>query len=69
MSRPIKHFCYQLGRDLHMDVDIISAWSLSKLYEYMAFYVTETEKFKEQYKEDNMTPEERHEQLMKVMGV
>lgn len=61
MTRPIKRFAYQLGRELHMDVDIILAWPLKKIYEYMAFYRTESESWKKEYEESNMTAEQRQE--------
>ncbi len=33
-----------------MDVDIIMAWPIKKLFEYMAFYRTESNDFKESQK-------------------
>lgn len=33
-----------------MDVDIILSWPMKKLYQYMAFYITETEEFKKKQK-------------------
>ena len=68
MSRPVKHFAYQLGRDLHMDVDIIMSWPLKKIYEYMAFYITEDEDWKKDYVEDSMTDEQRHNNFANILG-
>lgn len=68
MQRPLKHFAYKLGRDLHMDVDIIMSWPVGKLYEYMAFYISEDSDWQEKYKEEQMTPEERTKRLMNFLS-
>ncbi len=68
MSRPIKLFAYRIGDKLGMDVDIIMAWPLKKIYEYMAFYVSETPEWQEKYKEDNLTPEDKARKLAQFLG-
>ncbi len=68
MARPLKLFCYKLGRELHIDVDVIMSWPTRKIYEYMAFFRTETDEFKAKIKEENMTPEERTAQMLKMLG-
>ncbi len=65
----MRHFCYQLGRELHMDVDVIANWPLDKIHEYMAFYLTETDNFKEEYADSKLTDEQRHKQMMAKLGV
>lgn len=66
MTRPTKLFAYRLGRDIGLDVDVIMDWSMQKLNEYKAFYITETDEFKEAYKEEQMTPEQKANQLMQL---
>ncbi len=51
-----------------MDVDVIMSWPLCKIYEYMAFYLTESEEFKEQIREDNMTTEQKANQVLRLLG-
>lgn len=68
MTRPIKLFAYRLGRDLGIDVEVIMNWPLNKIYEYMAFYLTDSDEFKEEYAEEQMTPEERSNQILKMLG-
>jgi len=68
MSRPIKHFAYKLGDKLGLDVDIIMSWPVGKLYEYMAFYMTEDSEWLEKYKEEQLTPEERTKRLMQFLS-
>ncbi len=51
-----------------MDVDVIMSWPLDKLYGYMAYYLTQSEDFKEKIKDENLTPEQRTKQLMQVLG-
>lgn len=46
-------FAHRLGRDRHIDVDVIMSWPLSKLYEHMAFYHTESDQFKESQKKSD----------------
>ena len=68
MTRPIKHFAYKLGDKLGLDVDIVMAWPVGKLYEYMAFYITQDPDWVEKYKEEQMTPEERTKRLMQFLS-
>lgn len=68
MNRPIKLFAYKVGENLHMDVDVIMKWPLDKLYEYMAYYYSQTEEFQEEMKDDAMTDEQRAKQIMKLLG-
>ena len=48
------------------------AWPLKKIYEYMAFYLTESEEFrkKENFKQTEKkleTPEKKHERFLKTL--
>lgn len=67
MTRPIRLFCHKLGRELGMDPDIIMTWSLSKIYENMAYYVTESDKFREDYKSQQLTPKQKMSQLAQFL--
>lgn len=51
-----------------MDIDVIMSWPLHKIHEYMAFYLSETEEFKEKLKDEALTPEERTNQLLQLLG-
>lgn len=51
-----------------MDVDVIMSWPLHKIYEYMAFYISETDEFKERAEEDAMTPEQKTNRLLQLLG-
>ena len=44
------------------------SWPLDKIYEYMAFYLTEDKDFQERVKDENMTPEERTQRMLQVLG-
>ncbi len=68
MERPLKLFAYRLGRELHLDVDVIMSWQLDKIYEYMAFYMTEQDSFKEEYEESKISPEQRANALASFIG-
>lgn len=58
----------QLSREMHMDVDIIMRWSLDKIYEHMAFYMSETPEWKEQYAESLISPEQKAQRLAQFLG-
>lgn len=52
-----------------MDVDIIMSWQLDKIYEYMAFYMSEDDGWKQKNKQESMTQEQKNEMMMKkLMG-
>ena len=68
MTRPVRLFCFTLSRDLCKDVEDVLNWPLHKIAEYMAFYKTENTEWRKQYKEDNMTPEDRAHQVLKMLG-
>jgi len=53
---------------MHMDVDIIMRWSLDKIYEHMAFYMSETPEWKEQYAESLISPEQKAQRLAQFLG-
>ncbi len=53
MSRPFTLFAHRLGRDMHIDADVILSWPIDKIYRYMAFYITESEDFKKKQKFNN----------------
>lgn len=67
MTRPLRHFAFRLGDKLGIDVDIIMSWPVRKLYEYMAFYITQDPDWVEKYKEDQLTPEQRTARLMQFL--
>lgn len=68
MSRPIRRLAFKLGRELHIDVDVIMSWSLNKIYEYVAFYRTENDEWAKEYKDSNMTDEERMNEFAMILG-
>lgn len=68
MTRPLRLMAYRIGREFGIDVDVVMRWPLAKLYEHMAFFVTETPEFQERYKEQTMTEEQRMRQIMNFIG-
>lgn len=68
MSRPIKHFAYRLGDKLGLDVEVVMSWPVGKIYEYMAFYMTQNDEWLEKYKEEQLTPEERTAKIMQFLA-
>jgi hypothetical protein len=58
-----------VGQDYGIDVDIVLSWPISKLYRYMAFYITESDKFKEDNKKDKVLSFEEICQLMEKDGL
>lgn len=67
MTRPLRHFAYRLGDKLGIDVDIIMSWPVGKLYEYMAFYITQDQDWIDRYNEEKLTPEERTARLVQFL--
>lgn len=68
MSRPLKLFAYKVGRELHKDVDEVMGWPLDKLYEYIAFYMTENESWKEKYSDSLINQEAKSKQIMQMLA-
>jgi len=58
---------YKIGRDLHLDVDIIMRWPLSKFYEYVAFYITEDKEWQDKNVIKELTADQKNEQVMRVL--
>ena len=62
-------FAMRMGRDFGMDADIIMSWPLSKIYRYMAFYLTETDDFKKNLNKDKVMSFEEIVRLMEKDGL
>lgn len=43
------------------------AWPLSKIYEYMAYYLTLTDDFKDNFKSKLVTPEQQRNLLIEAL--
>ncbi len=52
-----------------MDIDIILAWPLKKIYGYMSYYRTQTEEFKKQQKSETPISFNEIVRLMERDGV
>ncbi len=59
--------CFKIGRDIKKDVDEIAEWPVQKIYEYMAFWLTENEDFKQKIKDESLTDEEKAQAIMNIL--
>lgn len=62
-------FAFRMGRDYGIDADLIMKWPLSKIYRYMAFYLTESDDFKKKASNDKTMSFEEIVRLMEKDGL
>lgn len=62
-------FAYRMGRDYGIDAEVIMTWPLKKIYGYMSFYITETDKFKKADEKDKVMSFDDIVKMMEADGV